>query len=70
MTKTAPPIDETPPPPTFDCRAGRHKVITADRICCLCGARGVIDARRLMPPAEPVVDITEPRRSPLAESTR
>lgn len=37
-------------PGTFDCRARRHKVITDDAICCLCGARGVIDARRMPGP--------------------
>lgn len=37
-------------PSIFDCSANRHKVITNDGICCLCGARGVIDARRLPAP--------------------
>lgn len=44
--------DATPtPPPTFDCRARRHKVLAGDGICVLCGSRGVIDARHLPPPA-------------------
>jgi hypothetical protein len=44
--------DDNAPPPVFDCKRRRHKVITADRICILCGARGVVDARRLPPPPE------------------
>ncbi|WP_431795334.1 hypothetical protein [Microbacterium enclense] len=38
---------EPTPPPVYDCRRGgrRHKVITTDGICVLCGARGVLDAR-------------------------
>ncbi|MDU0327214.1 hypothetical protein RWH43_10655 [Microbacterium sp. KSW2-21] len=50
--------DAPPPPPTYDCRKGdprrpgaRHKVITADSICVLCGTQGVIDARHM--PAQP-----------------
>lgn len=45
------------PTPVYDCRRRRHKVITLDGICVLCGARGVTDARTL--PARPY-DPTEP----------
>lgn len=66
----------TPKPPAepspFDCRRGRHKVITTDRICVICGAQGVTDARRLPPlpehepaPAAPApLGILDPPRSP------
>ncbi|GGM58581.1 hypothetical protein GCM10010489_32800 [Microbacterium saperdae] len=59
-------------PPTFDCRRGRHCVLTLDRICVICGAQGVTDARRLPPltnhetpttPATPLATL-EPTRSP------
>lgn len=43
----------TDDPPVFDCRARRHKVLAGDGICVLCGARGVVDARRLPPPSRP-----------------
>lgn len=32
-------------PPNFNCKQRRHKVITGDGICVICGARGVTDAR-------------------------
>lgn len=45
---STPPTDRpTVDPSIFDCASSRHKVITNDGICCLCGARDVIDARRL-----------------------
>lgn len=56
-----------PTPPLFDCKRRRHKVITADRICVLCGARNVIDARRLPPtpePTAPLIDISPPTEHP------
>lgn len=31
----------------YDCTRSRHKVITADGICVLCGARDVVDARSI-----------------------
>ncbi len=60
--------------PTFDCKRRRHKVITADAICVLCGARNVVDARRLPPlptPAQPLdVDPHSERPDPRPEATR
>lgn len=48
--------------PFFNCRdrraprnQRRHKVITSDGICVLCGARGVTDARQ-RPPQSPTPD--------------
>lgn len=55
-----------PIPPVYDCRRGgrQHKVITADTICVLCGARGVVDASKLPPrPLHPAADNAHP--SPL-----
>lgn len=62
MTRPWTASEPAPPPApiepgTFDCRARRHKVITADGICCLCGARGVIDARRLPVPLVEATDV-------------
>lgn len=42
------PTTGTPPSP-FNCRHNRHKVITTDRICVLCGAKNATDARKLPP---------------------
>ncbi|WP_226531359.1 hypothetical protein [Microbacterium paraoxydans] len=47
---TKPTITEPSP---FNCRRGRHCVLTTDRICVICGAQGVTDARRLPPLTEP-----------------
>ena len=51
--------DPTIAPFTFTCTtpetpasARRHKVITKDGICVLCGARGVVDGRLLPPPPD------------------
>lgn len=45
MSPTPKPADPAGNRPVYDCRNRRHKVITTDGICVLCGARGVLDAR-------------------------
>lgn len=52
--------NDTALPVTFDCRRQRHKVITADGICVICGARNVKDARTLTP-----IPIVQPGVQPI-----
>lgn len=51
---------DTTLPVTFDCSQNRHKVITEDPTCVICGARNVKDARTLTP-----IPIKQPGAAPI-----